>query len=160
MNPWQEAEQQLARLIGGCVVDDLVLQYKDIDVVTENFSYSVKWQSLVYKYNSILFETKLINSSNGNTTVGSFGVCEADRYAIKWVDANNKYVWAIFDTTSLKEIINNGDWAKQYTNRNTARANKADGRVYDSTEMVRIPPNTIINSDAFLIGINTDQYKD
>ena len=160
MNQWQKAELEIARLIGGCIVEDLVLQYKDIDVVTDLYSYSVKWQSLVAKYDSVLFETHLVDTTNNTTTKGSFPKCEADRYAIKWPDANNKTVWAIFDTTLLKEFIDDGEWKKQYTNSTTSNMNKKDGRTYNSTVMVCVPPSKLINCNAFLTGINTNQYKD
>lgn len=159
MNQWEQAEQDLAFLINGDVTTDLALQYKDIDVTTENFTYSVKWQSQVSKYNSILFETLLINTSNNQSMAGSFTSCQADRYAIKWYDNNNKTVWGIFDTLLLKEEINKGDWKVQYTNTRTNNANRRERRTYNSTTMVQVPPSSIINSPAYLTGINTTQYK-
>jgi len=159
MNQWEQAEKDLASLIGGSVTNDLVLQYKDVDVLTKDYTYSVKWQSQVSKYNSILFETHLINTLDNTSMNGSFTSCEADRYAIKWYDNNNKVVWGIFDTQLLKEVIDQGDWKFQYTNTKTNNNNRRERRKYNSTKMVQVPPSSVINSPAYLTGINTAQYK-
>lgn len=153
---WEKAEVELASITKGKVVTDLALQYKDIDVVTDNFSYSVKHQTRVLKYNSLLFELTLMDTDNGNTMDGSFIKCEADRYAIKFDD-----VWLMFDTKLLKTfILDQRDTLKQKVTQGWLEdKNKAQGRTYNRGIMVSLTPKQLIDSDAFVWGRNYKGIK-
>lgn len=151
MCKWQEAEHQLANMVKGKVVTELALQYKDIDVITSNYTYSVKHQNKVVEYDSLLFELTLQNTDNGRKMDGSFLKCEAARYAIKFDDT-----WLMFDTNLLKSfILERRDTLKErVTQRWLEDKNKAEGRTYNRGIMVSLNPKDLISSPAYITGYN------
>lgn len=156
MSQWEAAEHQLARMVKGVVVTDLTKQYADIDVETDNFSYSVKCQNNVLKYNSILFETLLIDTYNNSSMDGSFLKCEADRYAIKFDNT-----WLLLDTQALKEMLLHKDakYPVKTTQGWLEDKNKAEGRTYNRAKMLSLTPKQLINSPAFITGTNYKGIK-
>lgn len=153
---WEEAEIELARITKGRVVTDLTKQYKDIDIETDSYTYSVKHQTRVRKYNSLLFEVTLIDTDNGDSMDGSFLKCEADRYAIKFEDT-----WLMFDTKLLTDYINDNKstLVKKTTQKYLEDANKASGRKYNRGVMYSLTPKQLINSNAFIWGRNYGDLK-
>lgn len=151
MSKWYKAEKELAKLVDGYVTKSKKLQFQDIDVVSPNFTYSCKFQTGVLMYNSILFEMLLEDTTTGNKMAGSFPKCKADRYAIKFDNT-----WLMFGTAKLKEYIASvkDTLVEKTTRSDVESSNKQDGRTYDRGICLSLTPKQLIDSPAFIVGIN------
>lgn len=113
---WKEPyEQKFVKQFGGTLIDDLQMQYADIDVVMDDgVTYSIKHQAISERTGNMSFELKLINDRTGASMKGNYAKCEADMYAIAcWKDGEE--FWFIADTKEVKKFVGMGekDWTQK-----------------------------------------------
>lgn len=142
------AEQEYVDTWGGFLVEEPALQYKDVDVIHNDFYVSIKDQtrSTSRGFNSVQIETHLYNSSSGEEMQGWWYGSECDFYAWKVVhEGVVKWVWVRRDI--LREWLNNNykelrEWT---TTSYTEEKNRQLNRYFDGARGVVVPLDVLIN---------------
>lgn len=159
---WQESESELLHVFndvfqcGGTLVDNLSLQYQDIDAVDRRKNtYSIKNQPSSGKTGNFAFETHLENSTNGNIIDGSFLKCQADYYVIFREYRNVDWCY-IIDTEVVKDMVLNGEYRKVTTRTSTEQASN-QGRTYDRGHVILTPVQDLYFHPACIVLVKTDK---
>lgn len=151
MSDWKKTELNFCKLVEKCggatLLSDTVNQYKDIDaIMKDGRTVSIKQQTLIKKYNTVLFEYLMIDTSNFNHMDGSLLYCKADLYAI-----NYDNTWLLLDAPKLKKFVLSGCWETMRTNSKAEEYNRNIRKAtYDRTFNYKIPLDSLLKSDAFL----------
>lgn len=146
-NKWKLAETTFAEYFNGVVVEDLEQQYKDIDIRLNKSGKTVSIKDIgesSKKYGGVLFETQLLSTKTGKTSLGSFNKCDADLYAIRlWWDGH--YCWYVTNTSELKEWVSKNSVKDVRTRAATERRNAAAGRFYNGSVCKMVTVRDLVN---------------
>jgi hypothetical protein len=162
-NKWKLAEQSFATYFNGDVVEELELQYKDIDILCKESGKTVSVKDIgdsSKQYGSVLLETTLVNTTNGATSKGSFYKCEADLFAIRlW--HKGRYCWYVTHTSELTKYLEQNSLSEVKTRPETEAKNRARGRYYNGTICKRISvPHLVENTECLCIPIRALKNKE
>lgn len=151
MSDWKKSELDFCKLMekmgGATLIDELALQYVDIDAkLKDGRTVSIKEQTLVSKYNTVLFEYLLVDTDTYDSMDGSFLSCKADLYAITY-----DKTWLILDSKKLKKFVLSGIWSNMRTTTKAELYNKNIRKAkHNRTYNYKIPLDQLLASDAFL----------
>lgn len=142
-----EAERLCASQFNGTLVNDLTMQFKDIDVLIPSKTKELKTCSVKDQlrgtkkgYDSVQVELLLVDSDSGDSMQGCFYSNDSDYYfwRVWW---KGKERWCIIPSASLKEYIeeNKESLNTWGTTNATAQRNKSMGRKYNKSSGVELP---------------------
>lgn len=151
------AEEVAAKQFNGELVEELELQYKDIDLiipsVKDDCTYTVSVKDQTYStgkgFKTVQIELELRDTLTGDTMQGCFYSNESDYYFWRVIFEGDD-IWVIVKSKVLKTYIhNNRDSLTQWhTTENTNRKNKALGRKFNSSRGVTMTIEDLISLGA------------
>lgn len=103
-----KAEKAFLRQFGGEFVTDLPTQKRDIDVILDGKTISIKHHISSQRTNNLSFELELSKSSSDETKPGNYVTSEASSYAhLIWKD--EQWQWWMVGTEEIKPFVGMGE---------------------------------------------------
>lgn len=147
------SEYQFCKQFKCRFVEDLQLQYKDIDAISpKGNSISIKSQEIAVKTGNFSFEFELQDTRTGDKRIGNFLACQADYYAI-----TNGSQWFVFKHSDIVSYINDNKSkiTVKHTSEKLEENNRKQGRKYDRGYSYMIPV-TIIAQFSHVFNVDKD----
>ncbi|XAO54188.1 hypothetical protein [Yersinia phage vB_YenM_P778] len=139
-------ERKFVKQFGGKLINNLTLQYLDIDALRDDVTWSIKDQTRASKISGNLsFELELIDERSGEIMAGNYAACRADKYAIACHWCNDDY-WFIADVSTVKDFVGLGekDWTKKGLTAYTRSDNV--GRKFTQATNILVPIKALITA--------------
>ena len=140
----EKAEHLFVKQFGGKRATDMATQYKDIDIIHKQGTFSVKeqvWSS--GKYGGITVEM-FMEDAEGNRMDGNAKVCEADFYA--WgITHNGSAHWLMIKPSALLRLIEEKGYPLKTTMASTTAQNASQGRKYTKAHIHAVPLKDILS---------------
>ena len=147
---YETTEMKFIKQFGGERVTDLQQQYKDIDVIRNNKTVSIKDQLFSSnKYGNITLETKL-KTLDGKEMKGCFEVCEADYYG--WLISHPVHkvpCWLVCSVQDLKDFVKSNNVPTFSTRPETIQHNINQKRKFVYGEGFKLSIASLLNNDKF-----------